>query len=66
MSTFFDTLQVGDTILTRETQGSPWELAKVVMKEGNDITFENEFGEISTNREEVNELDYFRPRNIAS
>lgn len=62
MSTFFDKLQVGDELETRETQYSPWVVAEVTEKNGDSITVQNDdVGEIESDKDEVNAQVFFRP-----
>lgn len=62
MNTFFDNLEVGDELETRETMYSPWMRAEVTEKNGDSITVQNDdVGEIESDRDEVNAQMFFRP-----
>lgn len=61
MNTFFDSLEVGDELETRETIYSSWMRVEVTEKTGDSITVQNDdIGEIEYDKDEVNAQVFFR------
>jgi hypothetical protein len=62
MENLFDQLEVGSELQTRETKSSPWLTVTVIEIDGDHITMQNDdIGEVNSDREEINDLYFFRP-----
>lgn len=63
MEQLFDTLKVGSKVQSREDKYHEWQTITVTEIDGDDIVFAGEYGDVTSDRDEVNEGEYFRSAN---